>query len=134
MKKLLAFLLIIAIGIGVYYYFTKNADNDKKLGELFDDNTPTVQGSADNKTDKADKKEQSTEEPNKEDYVFPEAEKQKLVEKITEKKAEISEEKELSFDDVVVQTYQVSAERQEMEEKRLGAMTIAELNRIYFGI
>ena len=63
-----------------------------------------------------------------------EAEKQKLVEKITEKKAEISEEKELSFDDIVVQTYQVSAERQEMEEKLLGAMTIAEWNRIYFGI
>ena len=47
---------------------------------------------------------------------------------------ELHIEKELSFDDVVVQTYQVSAERQEMEEKRLGAMTIAELNRIYFGI
>ena len=60
-----------------------------------------------------------------------EAEKVKLIEKISNKAASSERVPEEKFEDVIV-AYQPDEGRVKLEEERLGAMTIAELNKIYF--
>lgn len=57
-------------------------------------------------------------------------EKAKLIEKISNK----AEEVQPDFQDTVVGYYQSDNERVGIEESRLGAMTLSELNKIYFGL
>ena len=61
------------------------------------------------------------------------AAKAKLIEKISNK-AEQKPESQVKFEDTVVGYYQPDSERIELEESRLGAMTLSELNKIYFGL
>ncbi len=84
MKKVLAFLLIVALCIGAVYFFTRNTDNEKKLGELFDDKKTDTQIPVGSNNNSDDEKAQTPEEDEKEDYVFPETEKQKLISKYIE--------------------------------------------------
>lgn len=67
------------------------------------------------------------------DVAKLEAAKAKLVEKITNK-AEQTSESQPKFEDTVVGYFQPDGERVELEESRLGAMTLSELNKIYFGL
>lgn len=62
-----------------------------------------------------------------------EAEKIKLIEKISNK-AEHKEELPPKFEDTIVAYHQPDSERVKLEESKLGAMTLAELNKIYFGL
>lgn len=62
-----------------------------------------------------------------------EAEKVKLVEKISNKCSTSEKEPKPEFKDVIV-AYQPDGNRVKLEEERLGAMTLAELNKIYFGL
>ena len=62
-----------------------------------------------------------------------EAAKAKLVENISNK-SERNAESQVKFEDTVVGYYQPDSERVELEECRLGAMTLSELNKIYFGL
>ena len=62
-----------------------------------------------------------------------EVEKVKLIEKISNK-AEHNQEAQAKFEETVVGYFQPDSERVELEESRLGAMTLWELNKIYFGL
>ena len=57
----------------------------------------------------------------------------KLIEKISNK-AEHKEELPPKFEDTIVAYHQPDSERVKLEESKLGAMTLAELNKIYFGL
>ena len=62
-----------------------------------------------------------------------EIEKNNLIEKISNK-AEQNQGTSVSFEETVVGYYQPDNERVGLEESRLGAMTLSELNKIYFGL
>ena len=63
-----------------------------------------------------------------------EAEKAKLVDKISRKVENLEEKSSIKFEDTIVSYHQQDEERLGLEEQRLGAMTLAELNKIYFGL
>ena len=59
--------------------------------------------------------------------------KQQLVEKIKEKEVH-NRTQELQVQPMAPVDSTQDAKRSEMEQQRLGAMTVAELNKIYFGL
>lgn len=63
-----------------------------------------------------------------------EVEKAKLINKIQQKSEQSGAQMNSKFEDTVVGYHQPDTERVELEESRLGAMTLSELNRIYFGL
>lgn len=62
------------------------------------------------------------------------ATKEKLVDKIANKVEKADGKEAEDFKNTLVGYYQEDGERIRLEEERLGAMTVAELNRIYFGL
>ena len=63
-----------------------------------------------------------------------EAEKGKIVDKINEKIDEKTQAKGSDFQEAMVASQQENMMREKLEEQRLGAMTVAELNKIYFNL
>lgn len=63
-----------------------------------------------------------------------EAEKGKIVDKINEKIDEKTQAKGADFQEAMAASQQENMMREKLEEQRLGAMTVAELNKIYFNL
>ena len=61
-------------------------------------------------------------------------EKEKLVNKIYKSKNKVEIKDNKDFLETLVSAEQENIERQNMEKEKLGAMTVAELNRYYFKI
>lgn len=61
------------------------------------------------------------------------AEKAKLIDKISNKTEQLPTQ-QTKFENTTVAYYQPDDERVKLEESRLGAMTLSELNKIYFGL
>ena len=57
-------------------------------------------------------------------------EKEKLINKISDQK----DQQDTNFIETLLQVNEDTAARQTMEEERIGAMSIAELNKYYFGL
>lgn len=62
------------------------------------------------------------------------AEKSKLIDKISHKIEHKNEQANTNFKDTVVAYHQTDEERINLEEQKPGAMTLSELNKIYFGL
>ena len=69
----------------------------------------------------------------KNDMTKLEIEKAKLIEKIANKTGE-QQAQQTNFEETIVGYHQPDSERIKLEESRLGAMTLSELNKIYFGL